>query len=88
MFSGNNYNSSRINCAFEIIQEPGTYVKLNHGNLAIPCETSFFEIRDGPYEDSPLMGRFCNGNHNWPPNFTSSQNHVVIRLVVRFILRT
>ena len=79
-FSGNlSKSSSRINCAYDIIQEPGTYIKLKQESLTLPCENSAVEIRDGPHENSPLMGRFCKENNHWPSNFSSSQNHVVIR---------
>ena len=51
--------------------------------LNLPCANAFLEIRDGPQEDSPLIGRFCDENKNNFVNFSSSQNHVVIRFVKR-----
>ena len=77
--------SERINCAYDIIQEPGSYMKIKEVILSLPCGTAFLEIRDGPLEDSPLMGRFCNENDHIPANFTSSQNHIVIRLIYVFL---
>ena len=74
-------SSKRINCAYDIIQEQGSYIKIKDISLNLPCAIAFLEIRDGPHEDSPLIGRFCDGYENVPTNFASSQNHVVIRLV-------
>ena len=70
---------TRMNCAFGIIQEPGSYLKIKEVKLMMPCGTAFLEMRDGPHEDSPLMGRFCDEKGYVPNNFKSSQNHVVIR---------
>ena len=71
--------TKRINCAYDIIQEQGSYIKVKEVNITLPCGIAFLEIRDGPDEDSPLMGRFCDENYHIPVNFASSQNHVVIR---------
>ena len=69
----------RINCAFGIIQAPGSYIKIKEINMTVPCQNAFLEIRDGAYEDSPLMARFCDDNDNVPAHFQSSQNQVFIR---------
>ena len=76
---------TRTNCAYGIIQEPGSYINIIDINMTMPCRTAFLEIRDGPYEDSPLMGKFCNGNDEVPTNFQSSQNHIVIRWRKHFL---
>ena len=71
-----------FNCAFDIIQGPDSHFKLTNINLTIPCETGFLEIRDGPLEDSQLMGRFCDENFNHFPrqrDFQSTENHIVLR---------
>ena len=76
-------STKRINCAYDIIQEPGTYIKVKEVNITLPCGIAFLEIRDGPHEDSPLMGRFCDENYFLPAKFASTQNHVFIRRVKR-----
>ena len=73
----------RINCAYDIIQEQGSYIKIKEVNISLPCGIAFLEIRDGPHEDSPLMGRFCDENYFLPAKFASTQNHVFIRQVKR-----
>ena len=40
--------------------------------------SDYIEIRDGLYDDSPLMGRFC-GNGSKAPNFMITQNYLRIR---------
>ena len=75
MFPGNLKKSlTRVNCAFDIIQEPGSYIKITDVKLKVPCGTAFLEIRDVSYEDSPLMGTFCDEYDHLPVNFTSTQN--------------
>ena len=50
--------------------------------MDIDCQgkmPDFIELKDGKYEDSPLMGRYCgNGTRN-PQTITSTQNHLRIR---------
>ena len=70
-----------INCAYSIMQQQGSYIQIKGINTSIPCGTSFLEIRDGPNDDSPLMGRFCDGKTHMPINFQSSHHHVVLRFV-------
>ena len=74
-------SSTRINCAYNIVQEQGNYIRIKAMTLKLPCAIAILEIRDGPHEDSPLIGRFCDENKNNFVNFSSSQNHVVIRFV-------
>ena len=71
-----------LNCAFDIIQGPDSHFRITNINLKIPCETGSLEIRDGPFENSPLMGRFCDENLNHFPkqnDFLSTENHIVLR---------
>ena len=77
----NNFNNSlaRTNCAFDIIQEPGSYIQIMKINVTLPCHIGFLEIRDGSHENSPLMGKFCDENYKVPEEFQSSQNHIVLR---------
>ena len=70
-----------INCAYSIMQLQGSYVQIKGINTSLPCGTAFLEIRDGPNDDSPLMGRFCDGKTHMPLNFQSSHHHVVLRFV-------
>ena len=70
---------TRYNCVLNIIQEQGSIIKIKELNMNITCGTAFLEIRDGPYEDSPLMGRFCDEKADVPTNFQSSQNHIFMR---------
>ena len=52
MFPGNLKKSlTRVNCAFDIIQEPGSYIKITDVKLKVPCGTAFLEIRDGSWMD-------------------------------------
>ena len=57
-------------CHYEIVQPIGTYINLNITYMDIErrpgtddaCQTStgdYLEIRDGPSDDSPLIGQFC-----------------------------
>ena len=77
----NNFNNSlaRTNCAFDIIQGPGSYIQIMKINVTLPCDIGFLEIRDGSHENSPLMGKFCGENNNVPQHFQSSQNRIVLR---------
>ena len=74
------WSATRLNCAVRIMQEEGSYLNLREMNMTVPCQTGFVEIRDGSFEDSPLMARLCGDNNNLPDDFQSSQNHVTIRL--------
>lgn len=75
----NNNTFARTNCAFDIIQGPGSYIRIMKINVTLPCHIGFLEIRDGSHENSPLMGKFCEENYNVPEDFQSSQNHIVLR---------
>ena len=72
------YTSGRMNCIFDIVQVPGSHIRITKINLTLPCSVGFLEIRDGPNETLPLMGRFCD-EITIPGNFQSSGNQVFIR---------
>ena len=53
--------------------------------LDIPCQeiyssSDYIEIRDGSYEDAPVIGRFCGNGDNLPESLYSTKNHLQIRL--------
>ena len=69
-------------CVYLISDLDGTYFAITFLFMDIDCQgnmTDFIELKDGKYEDSPLMGRYCgNGTRN-PQTITSTQNHLRIR---------
>ena len=73
----NSYPQS-ANCIYLISQPNGAYVNISFIIMDIYCP-DYIEMRDGNYEDSPLMGRFCGNGSNVPPFIQTTQNHMWIR---------
>ena len=69
-------------CVYLISQPNGTYVNMSFLSMDIDCQgtpSDYIEMRDGNYEDSPLMVKFC-GNGSYVPDFMqTTQNHLRIR---------
>ena len=70
-------------CVYLISQPNGSYINSSILSMDIDCDdndliSDYIEIRDGLYDDSPLMGRFC-GNGSKAPNFMITQNYLRIR---------
>ncbi|KAM6900418.1 cubilin [Xenentodon cancila] len=77
------YPNSR-DCIFKIIVELNMQIMLNFTSFELEgsppsCNLDFVEIRDGGYETSPLIGKFCA--NQGPPVLVSHSN----RLWVRFL---
>ncbi|XP_017269603.1 cubilin [Kryptolebias marmoratus] len=75
------YPSSR-NCVFKIIVQLNMQIMLNFTTFDLEgtppsCTYDFVEIRDGGYETSPLIGKFC-GNQK-PPVLVSHSNRLWVR---------
>ncbi|XP_047455679.1 cubilin [Mugil cephalus] len=76
-----NYPTSR-DCIFKIIVQINRQIMLNFTDFELEgstpsCSFDFVEIRDGGYETSPLIGKFCSDQK--PPVLVSHSNRLWIR---------
>ncbi|XP_074549445.1 cubilin [Halichoeres trimaculatus] len=77
----NHYPTNR-DCVFKIVVQVNMQIMLNFTNFQLEgsypsCSFDFVEIRDGGYETSPLIGKFC-GNQK-PPVLVSHSNRLWVR---------
>ncbi|KAM4718445.1 cubilin [Anableps anableps] len=77
----NSYPTSR-DCIFKIIVQLNMQIMLNFTSFELEdsfqfCRFDFVEIRDGGYETSPLIGKFCGSQK--PPVVVSHSNRLWIR---------
>ena len=68
-----------------IVQPPGRVITLNFTDFDLEgssrCFYDYLEVRDGPDENSTLIGKFCGDPTLTPDPITSSFNHVWIKFV-------
>ncbi|CAG5895667.1 unnamed protein product [Menidia menidia] len=84
-FSSPNYPDFYPNtrdCVFKITVELNMQIKLNFSNFELEgsppsCNFDFVEIRDGGYETSPFIGKFCGDQR--PPVLVSHSNRLWVR---------
>ncbi|KAK2886327.1 cubilin [Channa argus] len=84
-FSSPNYPDNYPNnrdCIFKIIVELNMQIMLNFTHFELEgsppsCSFDFVEIRDGGYETSPLIGKFCANQK--PPVLVSHSNRLWVR---------
>ncbi|KAG7219563.1 hypothetical protein INR49_018990 [Caranx melampygus] len=77
-----NYYPNRRDCVFRIIVQINTQIQLNFTDFELEgsppsCNFDFVEIRDGGYETSPLIGKFCSSQR--PPVLVSHSNRLWVR---------
>ncbi|XP_040824205.1 cubilin [Ochotona curzoniae] len=78
----NNYPNN-LNCIYRITVETGKQISLHFTNFSLEesyfgaCVGDFVEIRDGGYENSPLLGEYCGSN--LPPRIISHSNKLWLR---------
>ncbi|CAH0395162.1 unnamed protein product [Bemisia tabaci] len=79
----NRYPYNR-NCIWTITVQPGQQIKLHFKNFTLEpnkfCYYDYLEIRQGGYETSPLIGKYC-GHDTSPPNITSHGNQLWLKFV-------
>ena len=89
-------------CVYLISQPTGTYVNISFLTMDIDCkenlsesdflkeennpESDYLEIRDGKSENSPFIRRLCGNESDVPAFITATQNHMHIRLSIKFKL--
>jgi len=82
VISGNNYPTSR-DCTWVINAPPQQqiYAQFNLFELegGADCSYDFVELRNGEYDDSALIGKFCGSLY--PPNITTTHNHLRVHFV-------
>ena len=84
----NNYPENE-DCNYTISVSNGTVIMLNFLTMDVqrctlgpyvcmgdPCANDYLEIRDGPSDDSPLLGKLCGSEI--PDIIYSGQNHLWI----------
>ncbi|KAF6722152.1 Cubilin [Oryzias melastigma] len=76
------YYPNNRDCIFKIIVELNMQILLNFTNFSLEgfpasCNFDFVEIRDGGYETSPLIGKFCGDQK--PPALVSHSNRLWVR---------
>ena len=79
-------------CIYDVSVASGQHVYLTFKNMDVHCpdsgiydaspEYDYLEFRDGPTENSPLIGKFCGNVSSVPEYIQSTQNHLRIRLSV------
>nr|XP_039268068.1 cubilin-like [Styela clava] len=79
------YPSMRT-CVWTIVMPSSVQIQVDFpdfdfegGNAEGTCSFDYLEIRNGGYEDSPLIGEYC-GNNN-PGTFISHSNELYIKMV-------
>uniref|UniRef100_W5MX16 Cubilin n=1 Tax=Lepisosteus oculatus TaxID=7918 RepID=W5MX16_LEPOC len=77
----NNYPMNR-ECVYKIIVETNRQIMLNFTDFMLegpypPCSYDYIEIRDGGYETSPLIGKYCSEQP--PPILISHSNRFWIK---------
>ncbi|XP_068094350.1 cubilin [Hyperolius riggenbachi] len=75
----NNYPNNR-ECIYTITTDMNSQIMLNFTSFALQssssCTSDYVEIRNGGYEVSPLLGRFCR---EWPPLVISHSNKLWVK---------
>uniref|UniRef100_A0A4W6F2P1 Cubilin n=1 Tax=Lates calcarifer TaxID=8187 RepID=A0A4W6F2P1_LATCA len=76
------YYPNNRDCIFKIIVQVNVQIMLNFTNFELEgsppsCNFDFVEIRDGGYETSPLIGKFCSNQR--PPVLVSHSNRLWVR---------
>ncbi|XP_071062991.1 LOW QUALITY PROTEIN: cubilin [Pseudochaenichthys georgianus] len=76
------YYPTYRDCIFKIIVEVNMQIMLNFTSFDLEgssplCRFDFVEIRDGGYETSPLIGKFCS--NQGPPVLVSHSNRLWVR---------
>uniref|UniRef100_A0A8C5HD89 Cubilin n=1 Tax=Gouania willdenowi TaxID=441366 RepID=A0A8C5HD89_GOUWI len=76
------YYSNSRDCIFKIIVQVNMQIMLNFSSFVLEgsppsCSFDFMEIRDGGYETSPLIGRYCGSQT--PPVLVSHSNRLWMR---------
>ncbi|KAF7648099.1 hypothetical protein LDENG_00162070 [Lucifuga dentata] len=76
------YYPNNRNCIFKIIVEANMQIMLNFTDFDLEgsppsCRFDFVEIRDGGYEVSPLINKYCSNQR--PPILVSHSNRLWIR---------
>ena len=78
-----NYYPTNTDCIYTISQPRGTVILLNFFSMDIQwlghyngqyCHNDYLEIRDGPSDDSPFLGKLCGSVI--PAPIQSSQNQL------------
>ncbi|XP_060950209.1 cubilin [Limanda limanda] len=77
-----NYYPNNRDCIFKITVQVNMQILMNFTNFELEgsppsCSYDFVEIRDGGYETSPLIGKFCASQS--PPVLVSHSNRLWIR---------
>ncbi|XP_071443305.1 cubilin [Hetaerina americana] len=67
-------------CIYHIALPPQNAIKLTFQDMEVEdssrCLFDYIEVRDGDYENSTLIGKYCGGPHNLPQFIISSLNHL------------
>ncbi|XP_059183305.1 cubilin [Centropristis striata] len=76
------YYPNNRDCIFKIIVQVNMQIMLNFTNFDLEgsppnCNFDFIEIRDGGFETSPLIGRYCSNQR--PPVLVSHSNRLWVR---------
>ncbi|XP_060048215.1 cubilin [Erinaceus europaeus] len=72
-----------LNCIYRITVETSQQIALHFTNFSLEapiggkCIADFVEIRDGGYENSPLLDRYCGSNR--PPRIISHSNKLWVK---------
>ncbi|XP_036358468.1 cubilin-like [Octopus sinensis] len=78
--------SRPVRCIWVINVQQNTQIRLNVTDFGlvsvIGCSLNFLEIRQGSYETSPLLGRYCG--QNIPQIILSHSNHLRVTLVKKY----
>ena len=79
-----NHPPPGIACAYLISLPRESYVNLTIITLDIDCQemhatSDYLELRDGMYEESPILGTICGYNDDFVTNLQTTQNHLTVR---------
>ena len=68
-----------VNCTSNIIGSNNSYINIVFQEFEIQCGNAYLDVRDGPNEDSPLVGRFCGDRTNTIVSLQSTKKYLWIR---------
>ena len=71
-----------VDCIYTISQPNGTYISMSILSMDIDCQgtpSDYIELKDGKFENSPLIAKLCGNASNVPESMQTSQNHLRIR---------
>ena len=69
---------SSMECIYMISLQNDSYVNISFTSMEIDC-ANYIEMREGIFEESPLLGKWCGNVSDVPHLLVTTHNHLRIR---------